>query len=74
MEKIQVVFEPRDRIVSMVEHRGEVYVATERHVYRMQKDALTDSVRFLPVVFHQEIVTAPASTSTNAQPARPAPG
>jgi hypothetical protein len=53
MTKIEVVFDPGERIVSMVEHQGTVYVATERHVYRMQKDAQTDTVRFLPVVFHK---------------------
>lgn len=61
MTNISVVFEPRDRIVSMVEHQGTVYVATERQVFRMQKDALTDSVRFLPVVFHE-------APGTNRQP------
>lgn len=54
MNKVEIVFEPRDRIVSMVEHRGTVYVATERRVFRMQKDELTDTIRFLPVVFHQD--------------------
>lgn len=53
MEKVEVVFDPGERIVSMVEHQGTIYLATERHVYRMQKDALADSVRFLPVVFHK---------------------
>jgi len=53
MTKIEVVFDPGERIVSMVEHRGEVFVATERHVYRMRKDDLTDTFKFLPVVFHK---------------------
>jgi hypothetical protein len=53
--KIESVFEPSERIVSMVEHRGEVYVATERRVYRMRKDDFTDTVAFDPVIFHQAV-------------------
>lgn len=51
MENISVVFEPGERIVSMIEHQGSVYVATERRVYRMVKDSLTDTVKFVPVIF-----------------------
>lgn len=51
MQNISAVFEPGERIVSMVEHQGSIYVATEQHVYRMLKDPLTDSVKFVPVIF-----------------------
>jgi hypothetical protein len=51
--KIETVFEPSEPIVSMVEHQGKVYVATQRRVYRMNKDDLTGTERFEPMVFHQ---------------------
>ena len=53
--RIESVFEPAERIVSMVEHRGTVMVATERRVYRMRTDDLTGTVAFDPVIFHQAI-------------------
>lgn len=54
MEKIEVVFEPNDPIVAMVEWRGAVYVATSRRVFRMERDEFTKTDYFKPVVFHQE--------------------
>lgn len=54
MSFADIVFEPRDRIVAMVHHQGIVFVATERRVYRMREDKLTDTVAFEPVVFRTE--------------------
>jgi hypothetical protein len=53
--KIESVFSPDYPIVSMVEYQGTVYVATQRHVYRMSKDDLTGTVAFDQVVFHQAV-------------------
>lgn len=53
--KIESVFEPSERIVSMVEHQGKVYVATERRVYRMKQDDFADRDIFEPVIFHQAV-------------------
>lgn len=58
--KIESVFEPSERVVSMIEFRGRIFVATERRVYRMTHDDLTDSVAFDPVVFHQAVEDTPA--------------
>ena len=51
--KIESVFEPRHRIVAMVEHKGRVYIATEQCVFRMTEDSLTDRPVFEQMVFHQ---------------------
>ena len=53
--QIESVFEPNDPIVSMVEYQGKIYVATTRRVFRMEKDDLTNTVAFEPVVFHQAV-------------------
>jgi hypothetical protein len=51
--KQEIVFEPGERLVSMLHLAGTVYVATERRVYRMRRDPLTEEVSFQPVDFHQ---------------------
>lgn len=48
---IQMILETNERIVAMCEYHNEIIVATERRVYRMRKDDLTDSYIFKPVLF-----------------------
>jgi hypothetical protein len=58
---IEAIFEPGERVVSMLLLAGTVYVATDRRVYRMRRDPLTDADAFQAVEFHRTAGQKPSS-------------